>query len=146
VRVCAIHISIANSLQPYHTDAGDILSLYALGQAYKGGKTKLASMGAIYNELAKTRPDRITTLQSPEWIFDSCVHIFPRLLLPLKKTKRVIDYHSTTSKLTKKNNKKQIRQNPRIHQETDPLQPIWSPSIRLLPPHLDRVQSLPAES
>ncbi|RPA98688.1 Clavaminate synthase-like protein [Choiromyces venosus 120613-1] len=57
--------------QPYHTDIGDILALYTLGQAYQGGRSKLASAGAIYNELAETRPDHIDTLRSPEWIFDT---------------------------------------------------------------------------
>ncbi|PWW73184.1 Clavaminate synthase-like protein [Tuber magnatum] len=61
----------SNVQQPYHTDIGDILALYTLGQAYKGGRSKLASTGAIYNELAETRPDHIDTLQSPEWIFDT---------------------------------------------------------------------------
>ncbi|PUU83499.1 hypothetical protein B9Z19DRAFT_1141624 [Tuber borchii] len=63
--------SRTNKLQPYHTDIGDILALYTLGQAYTGGRSKLASTGAIYNELAETRPDHIDTLQSPEWIFDT---------------------------------------------------------------------------
>ncbi|CUS12320.1 unnamed protein product [Tuber aestivum] len=61
----------SNVQQPYHTDIGDILALYTLGQAYKGGRSKLASTGAIYNELAETRPDHIDTLRSPEWIFDT---------------------------------------------------------------------------
>ncbi|KAG0127738.1 hypothetical protein HOY82DRAFT_62812 [Tuber indicum] len=61
----------SNVQQPYHTDIGDILALYTLGQAYKGGRSKLASTGAIYNELAETRPDHIDTLRSPEWVFDT---------------------------------------------------------------------------
>jgi hypothetical protein len=48
-----------NDHQVYHTDAGDIISLFAIGVAEQGGK---------YNELAATRPDLIQTL-SKDWVF-----------------------------------------------------------------------------
>jgi len=55
--------------QVFHTDAGDIVSLFALNTAAKGGESKLASTWRVYNELARTRPDLIKTL-SENWVFD----------------------------------------------------------------------------
>ncbi|KAH6718335.1 hypothetical protein BKA61DRAFT_513017 [Leptodontidium sp. MPI-SDFR-AT-0119] len=55
--------------QVFHTDAGDIVSLFSLNVAAKGGESKLASSWRVYNELARTRPDIIKTL-SEEWVFD----------------------------------------------------------------------------
>lgn len=58
-----------NDHQVYHTDAGDIISLYAIGVAEKGGKSRIASSWTVYNELAKERPDLIHTL-SQDWPFE----------------------------------------------------------------------------
>ncbi|KAH6665532.1 hypothetical protein B0J14DRAFT_606306 [Halenospora varia] len=55
--------------QVFHTDAGDIVSLFCLSPAAKGGESKLASSWRVYNELARTRPDIIRTL-SDNWVFD----------------------------------------------------------------------------
>jgi hypothetical protein len=55
--------------QVFHTDAGDIVSLFCLSPAAQGGESKLASSWRVYNELAKTRPDLIKTL-SEDWAFD----------------------------------------------------------------------------
>jgi hypothetical protein len=55
--------------QVFHTDSGDIVSLFALNNAAQGGESKLASSWTVYNELARTRPDLIKTL-SEDWIFD----------------------------------------------------------------------------
>jgi hypothetical protein len=55
--------------QVFHTDSGDIVSLFALNTAAEGGESKLASSWRVYNELAKTRPDLIRKL-SENWIFD----------------------------------------------------------------------------
>lgn len=55
--------------QVFHTDSGDIVSLFALNTAAQGGESKLASSWKVYNELAKTRPDLIKVL-SEEWPFD----------------------------------------------------------------------------
>ena len=55
--------------QVFHTDSGDIVSLFALGVAAEGGTSYLSSSWAVYNELAKTRPDIIKTLSEP-WNFD----------------------------------------------------------------------------
>ncbi|KAH8588822.1 hypothetical protein B0O99DRAFT_524380 [Bisporella sp. PMI_857] len=55
--------------QVFHTDSGDIVSLFALNTAAHGGESKLASSWRVYNEIASTRPDIIRTL-SEDWIFD----------------------------------------------------------------------------
>ncbi|KAF3012793.1 hypothetical protein E8E14_006430 [Neopestalotiopsis sp. 37M] len=52
--------------QVFHTDSGDIVSLFALETAAAGGASKLASTWRVYNEIAKTRPDLIHTL-SGNW-------------------------------------------------------------------------------
>lgn len=48
--------------QVFHTDTGDIVSLFALNVAASGGASKLASTWRVYNELAHTRPDLLHTL------------------------------------------------------------------------------------
>ncbi|KAK2053334.1 TfdA family taurine catabolism dioxygenase TauD [Colletotrichum caudatum] len=55
--------------QVFHTDAGDIVSLFALSTAAEGGKSKLASIARVYNEIASTRPDLIRTL-TEDWHFE----------------------------------------------------------------------------
>lgn len=55
--------------QVFHTDSGDIVSLFALSTAAEGGQSKLASSWRVYNELASTRPDLIRTL-AEDWVFD----------------------------------------------------------------------------
>lgn len=52
--------------QVFHTDSGDIVSLFALETAQTGGASKLASTWRVYNEIARTRPDLIHTL-SESW-------------------------------------------------------------------------------
>lgn len=56
--------------QVFHTDSGDIVSLFALSVAAEGGKSRLASTWRVYNELAATRPDLIETL-SQDWVADN---------------------------------------------------------------------------
>ncbi|KAI1322384.1 TfdA family taurine catabolism dioxygenase TauD [Xylariaceae sp. FL0255] len=48
--------------QVFHTDSGDIVSLFALETSHSGGASKLASTWRVYNEIARTRPDLIHTL------------------------------------------------------------------------------------
>ncbi|CAZ82317.1 unnamed protein product [Tuber melanosporum] len=55
--------------QVFHTDPGDIISLYVLGEAASGGTSRIASSWKVYNHLASTRPDIINTL-SNAWPFD----------------------------------------------------------------------------
>lgn len=55
--------------QVYHTDAGDIIALFALDVAAEGGVSRISSSWRVYNELAETRPDLIRTLSEP-WPYD----------------------------------------------------------------------------
>ncbi|KAF6751642.1 hypothetical protein DFP72DRAFT_1071009 [Ephemerocybe angulata] len=56
--------------QVFHTDAGDIISLFALETAAEGGTSRISSSWRVYNELVKTRPDLIKTLSEP-WTHDT---------------------------------------------------------------------------
>ncbi|RMD40168.1 hypothetical protein DV735_g4956, partial [Chaetothyriales sp. CBS 134920] len=56
--------------QVFHTDAGDVVSLFCLSPAAEGGESRLASTWRVYNELAANRPDLIQTL-SQDWVADS---------------------------------------------------------------------------
>ncbi|KAH0847179.1 hypothetical protein AYO21_02566 [Fonsecaea monophora] len=56
--------------QVFHTDTGDIVSLFCLSPAAEGGKSRLASTWRVYNELAANRPDLIETL-SQDWVADN---------------------------------------------------------------------------
>ncbi len=58
--------------QVFHTDVGDIVALFALGEAAEGGQSYLSSSWKVYNELAATRPGLIQTLSEP-WVADTYV-------------------------------------------------------------------------
>lgn len=58
--------------QVFHTDSGDIVSLFALETAGEGGASKLASTWRVYNELTTTRPDLVHTL-AEDWDFELLV-------------------------------------------------------------------------
>jgi Taurine catabolism dioxygenase TauD, TfdA family len=58
------------AVQPFHTDIGSIIGLYALGEAAQGGESKLASSATVYNQIAKTRSDIIQLLAKSNWVFD----------------------------------------------------------------------------
>jgi hypothetical protein len=58
-----------NDKQVFHTDAGDIVSLFCLETAAVGGESRLASIWQVYNLLAESRPDLIHTL-TEEWPVD----------------------------------------------------------------------------
>ena len=60
--------------QVFHTDAGDIISLFVLQTAVEGGLSRISSSWRVYNELAETRPDLIKTLSEP-WVFDTYVQL-----------------------------------------------------------------------
>lgn len=61
--------------QVFHTDAGDVIALFALEAAAEGGESYLASSWHVYNQLAATRPDLIKTLAEP-WDSDEYVYMF----------------------------------------------------------------------
>ncbi|KAJ6184952.1 hypothetical protein N7519_006253 [Penicillium mononematosum] len=50
----------------YHTDVGDIVSLFVLSEPSSGGESLLASSWTVYNALAETRPDLIRVL-AEDW-------------------------------------------------------------------------------
>ena len=54
-----------NARQSFHTDSCDVVGLLCLKDAKKGGSSMLASSVTVYNEIAKTRPDLLTTLFEP---------------------------------------------------------------------------------
>ena len=54
----------------FHNDIGDVVALFALGEAFEGGQSYLSSSWKVYNELAATRPDLIWTLSEP-WAADT---------------------------------------------------------------------------
>lgn len=59
----------------FHTDVGDIVSLFVLGEPVEGGESLVASGGRVYNELARTRPDLVRVL-AEEWLIPR-YHPFP---------------------------------------------------------------------
>ena len=100
--------------QVFHTDSGDIVSLFALETAGEGGASKLASTWRVYNELARTRPDIVRTL-AEDWdvevlvrfLYD-CAHIinlganlFGRFGDPTQRhTSRPLLYHQPATEST----------------------------------------------
>jgi hypothetical protein len=56
--------------QTFHTDGGDVAALMCLRQAKSGGISRIASSTAIFNEIARLRPDLAQVLQEP-FHFDS---------------------------------------------------------------------------
>jgi hypothetical protein len=66
--------------QVFHTDAGDVITLFALEEAADGGQSYLSSSWHVYNELAHTRPDLIHTLAEP-WVAEQGGDVISRPLL-----------------------------------------------------------------
>ncbi|KAE8143494.1 hypothetical protein BDV38DRAFT_233812 [Aspergillus pseudotamarii] len=50
----------------FHTDVGDIVSLFMLSEPANGGESLLASGWTVYNALAETRPDLVRVL-AEDW-------------------------------------------------------------------------------
>ena len=50
---------------PFHTDRCDVVTLLCLRQAKLGGQSRVVSAVAIYNEIARTRPDLLEVLEEP---------------------------------------------------------------------------------
>lgn len=49
--------------QPFHTDYGEILSLYTLSRAATGGAFYLADINDVIARIRPARPDLVKTLQ-----------------------------------------------------------------------------------
>lgn len=64
--------------QPFHTDTGSILGLYALDKAAYGGESKIVSSWKIYNQLRRIRPDLVRVLADCDWVFDTYVILFSK--------------------------------------------------------------------
>ncbi|PVH98877.1 taurine catabolism dioxygenase TauD [Periconia macrospinosa] len=71
-----------NSEMTFHTDLGDIVTLYTLEKGKGGGSFRLASSGQIYNTLVKSRPDILRTL-SQDFLFDSMDSAIGAYRMPL---------------------------------------------------------------
>ncbi|TFK22444.1 Clavaminate synthase-like protein [Coprinopsis marcescibilis] len=56
--------------QVFHTDAGDIIALFALETAAEGGLSRISSSWRVYNDIAQNRPDLIGTL-AEQWSVDT---------------------------------------------------------------------------
>lgn len=65
----------------FHTDLGDILSLYVVDQAPRGGRSLLASSWQVYNDLAKVKPQVLHTLAG-DWTFDTYADTTPYVIGP----------------------------------------------------------------
>lgn len=63
--------------QVFHTDAGDVIALFCLGEAAQGGQSFLSSSWRVYNELAASRPDLVRTLAEP-WPVEMCASLLPQ--------------------------------------------------------------------
>lgn len=62
--------------QVFHTDSGDVITLFCLGEAEEGGQSHIANSWFVYNELAAKRPDLIRTSAEP-WEVDGYVKSLP---------------------------------------------------------------------
>ncbi|KAI1367769.1 TfdA family taurine catabolism dioxygenase TauD [Xylaria arbuscula] len=78
--------------QVFHTDRGDIVSLFALETSAAGGASKLASTWQVYNEIAATRPDLIHTL-SGTWQME----IFEKADAPYVERPLIFHFPATDS-------------------------------------------------
>ncbi|HWA44704.1 MAG TPA: TauD/TfdA family dioxygenase [Hypericibacter adhaerens] len=57
--------TLTNGALRFHTDRCDVVGLFCVGQAAKGGVSKLCSTGAVHNEILKRRPDLLEVLYRP---------------------------------------------------------------------------------
>ena len=61
-------------LEPFHTDYGEIISLYTLSRAASGGDFYLADIHDIEARISQVRPDIIDELRRPwlmiKWVFN----------------------------------------------------------------------------
>ncbi|KAM5343253.1 hypothetical protein ACJ41O_014219 [Fusarium nematophilum] len=59
--------AFTNGRLAFHTDVGDILSLFVIDASSTGGETMIVSSSHLYNELARTRPDLLREL-GENWV------------------------------------------------------------------------------
>ena len=87
----------------YHCDAADVVGLLCLNKAKSGGKSRIVSSVAVYNEILKRRPDLIPVLYRPmlvDTFGEGSVNYFP--VVPCRyhngelKTFYHIDYFRST--------------------------------------------------
>ncbi|KAF8545248.1 hypothetical protein BDD12DRAFT_871931 [Trichophaea hybrida] len=74
--------SFTNDAMTFHTDLGDVVSIYVLNNGSNGGSFRIASSGNIYNFLRETRPDVLRTLSQP-FVFDTLHPEMPSYEKPL---------------------------------------------------------------
>lgn len=104
--------------QVFHTDSGDIVSLFALETAAEGGASKLASTWKVYNEIARSRPDLIHTL-SQDW--DVEVYVFSSapppvcLKLPRRWHLLMTNYRATYLPTSFRKSEKGYTSRPLLH-------------------------------
>ena len=60
-----------NAYLPYHTDPSDVVGLLCVRKAKEGGLSSLVSVGAIYNEILRRRPE-LLGLYYRQWY---CAHL-----------------------------------------------------------------------
>lgn len=60
-----------NNYLPYHTDPSDVVGLLCVRKAKEGGLSSLVSVGAIYNEILRRRPE-LLGLYYRQWY---CAHL-----------------------------------------------------------------------
>lgn len=63
-----VRLSRTNAEQDFHTDAADIIGLLCLQKSRAGGVSRIVSSVAVFNEVAKARPDLAPLLFEP-WYF-----------------------------------------------------------------------------
>ncbi|KAJ3135562.1 hypothetical protein HK100_002615 [Physocladia obscura] len=66
--------------QVFHTDTiagGNVISFLAINAAETGGDSLMSSIGKVYNDIAKTRPDIIKVL-ADDWILDQILAAIAR--------------------------------------------------------------------
>jgi len=59
--------TLSNGPLRYHTDRCDVVALFCIRQALKGGVSKLCSSPAVHNEMLRRRPDLAAALYAPLW-------------------------------------------------------------------------------
>jgi hypothetical protein len=57
--------TLTNGPLRFHTDRCDVVGLFCVGQAAKGGVSKLCSSGAVHNAILERRPDLLEVLYRP---------------------------------------------------------------------------------